>query len=432
LSRALARDTGGVVTSEPQSRLARRLGLGDAIVIGMGAMIGAGVFAAFGPAARAAGNGLLIGLAIAAVVAFCNATSSLQLAALYPQSGGTYVYGRERLGPFWGYIAGWGFVVGKLASCAAMAMTFASYIAPAYARPLAIGAVFALTAVNYFGVKKTAFATRVIVALVLGALATVVAAIWLGDAARLERVWPLRDVTPYGVMQAAGLLFFAFAGYARLATLGEEVKSPERTIPRAIPIALGLTLVVYVIVGASALAAAGADVLARSSAPLASAIEAGRLAQLSPAARVGAAIASLGALLSLIVGVSRTAFAMSSNGDLPRWFAAVHPRYRVPHRAELGVGAVVAIVAGVADVRSAIGFSSFAVLTYYAIANASAWTLGREQRSWPRAVSALGLVGCVALAFTLPVASVIAGAAVLCAGALAFAARALVASRSSG
>src|SRR5436190_16797508 len=123
------------------SRLARRLGLFDAVVIGLGAMIGAGVFAAIAPASRAAGSGLLLGLALAALVAYCNATSSAQLAALYPESGGTYVYGRKRLGRFWGVLAGWGFVVGKLASCAAMAMTFASYAAPSIARPLAAAAV---------------------------------------------------------------------------------------------------------------------------------------------------------------------------------------------------------------------------------------------------------------------------------------------------
>src|SRR5688572_31100549 len=187
--------------AEP-SRLARKLGLTDAVVVGLGAMIGAGVFAAFGPAARAAGNGLLLGLGIAALVAYCNATSSAQLAAIYPESGGAYVYGRKKLGPLWGFLAGWGFVIGKLASCAAMAMTFGSYAAPAAARPLAVGAVLALTAVNYLGVQKTALATRVIVSLVLLALAVVVGAVWLGGGTEPERLWPLRGATPYGVLQS--------------------------------------------------------------------------------------------------------------------------------------------------------------------------------------------------------------------------------------
>jgi APA family basic amino acid/polyamine antiporter len=405
------------------SRLARRLGTFDAVVIGLGSMIGAGVFAAFGPAARAAGNGLLAGLAIAAIVAYCNATSSAQLAALHPESGGAYVYGRKRLGPFWGFLAGWGFVMGKLASCAAMAMTFGSYAFPSLARPLAIGAVIALTAVNYMGVQKTAALTKLIVAAVLCVLTVVVAAVWLGGSTDAGRLWPLSGTSAYGVLQSAGFLFFAFAGYARLATLGEEVIEPARTIPRAIPIALGITLVVYAAVAVSALAGAGAGAVASSPAPLATAVEAGRLAWLSPTARVGATVASLGVLLSLIVGISRTAFAMAANHDLPVFLSAVHPRYRVPHRAALVAGGIVASVAAVADVRSAIGFSSFAVLTYYAIANAAAWTLEPQQRRWPRALAAFGLLGCLALAFTLPLASVIGGGGVLSLGAIVYAVR---------
>lgn len=386
-------------------------------------MIGAGVFAAFGPAARAAGNGLILGLAIAALVAYCNATSSAQLAALYPESGGTYAYGQKRLGRFWGFVAGWGFVVGKLASCAAMAMTFGNYAAPSLARPLAIGAVVALTAVNYFGVKKTVLLTKIIVSIVLPALSVVVASVWLGGATDASRLWPLEGATPYGVLQSAGLLFFAFAGYARLATLGEEVIDPKRTIPRAIPIALGITLVVYAAVAVSALVGAGAPAIAAAEAPLAIAVETGRLAWLSPAVRVGATVASLGVLLSLIVGISRTAFAMAANRDLPAFLAAVHPRYHVPHRAELAVGALIACLAAVADLRAAIGFSSFAVLVYYGVTNAAAWTLSPDERRWPRVLSVLGLLGCVVLALTLPLVSVVGGAILLTLGVLVFAAR---------
>jgi APA family basic amino acid/polyamine antiporter len=414
-----ALDTDGAAPT----RLARRLGTFDAVVIGLGSMIGAGVFAAFAPAARAAGNGLLVGLAIAALVAYCNATSSAQLAALYPESGGTYVYGRKRLGAFWGFLAGWGFVIGKLASCAAMAMTFASYAAPSLARPIAVSAVVALTAVNYLGVQKTALLTRAIVAAVLVALALVVAAVWLGGGTNASRLWPLSGATTYGVLQSAGFLFFAFAGYARLATLGEEVIEPRRTIPRAIPLALGITLVVYAVVGVSALAGAGAPTIASAPAPLATAVEAGRLSSLSPVVRIGAAVASLGVLLSLIVGVSRTAFAMAGNRDLPVFLAAVHPRFRVPHRAEIVVGCVVAVVAASADIRSAIGFSSFAVLTYYAIANAAAWTLAHEERRWSKRLAGVGVLGCTTLALTLPLASVVPGAAVLAVGAAIYLAR---------
>ncbi|MCC7541251.1 MAG: amino acid permease [Deltaproteobacteria bacterium] len=391
-------------------------------------MIGAGVFASVGPAAHAAGPGLLVGLVLAAFVAYCNATSSAQLAAVHPRSGGTYVYGRVRLSPYWGFVAGWGFVIGKLASCAAMAMTFGSYASPAYARPLAVGAVVVLTAVNYFGVQKTALLTRVIVALVLGSLATLVIAALSGGAADSARLGAIGDTKVYGVLQSAGLLFFAFAGYARISTLGEEVIEPSRTIPRAISIAFFITLVVYAIVALTALLTVDAAALATAPAPLVTAVRSGRFGWLAPAAAVGATVASLGALLSLIVGVSRTAFAMADHGDLPRALAAVHPRHRVPHRAELAVGAIVATVAALADVRSAIGFSSFAVLTYYGITNAAALKLAPSERRWPRALAIAGIVGCALLALSLPWLSVVSGAALLALGSLVF----LLARRSRG
>ena len=234
------------------------------------------------------------------------------------------------------------------------------------------------------------------------------------------RLWPLDPAAPRNVLQAAGLLFFAFAGYARIATLGEEVVDPARTIPRAIPVALGVTLLVYAAVLVSALAAAGSTVLAASPAPLADAIRAGRFASVAIVVRIGAAVASLGVLLSLIVGVSRTTFAMAAARDLPALLAAVHPHYKVPHRAELAVGGGVVLLVVLLDVGEAIGFSSFAVLTYYAVTNAAALTLSRQERRWPRPVAVLGLVGCVLVAISLPSRTVLSGLGVLSLGLVTF------------
>ena len=389
--------------------LARRLGTADAVVIGLGSMIGAGVFAAFAPAAAAAGSGLLIGLAIAGVVAYCNASSSAALAARYPTSGGTYVYGRERLGPWWGFTAGWGFVIGKTASCAAMALTVASYVSPLWARPLAVLAVLAFAAVNCFGVTRTARLARILLVITLTMLTVTLVAIFGGGPGPAPE-WTSGG--PFGVLQAAGLLFFAFAGYARIATLGEEVRDPQRTIPRAIPIALGIALVVYALVGVGLLRALGPAALAASPAPLADAVRAGGLGWLEPAARVGAVVAGLGALLALITGIGRTTLAMARNRDLPTWLSAVHPRYRVPHHAEIALAVVVCVLVLTVDLRGAIGFSSFGVLVYYAIANAAALTL----RSVARWIPVLGLFGCLVLAATLPWQSVLAGLAVFAVG----------------
>ena len=323
-------------------RLERRLGVADAVVIGLGSMLGAGVFAAVGPAAGAAGSWLLAGLVLAGAVAYANASSSAALAAVYPESGGTYVYGRRRLGAFWGFLAGWAFLAGKLASCAAMAA-----LGPTSRRDGPSGGAGQLAAVtaNYLGVDRTVAATRVVVGVVLAVLAAAVVGMLLGgqaDPANLTGPGP--GAGAYGVLQAAGLLFFAFAGYARVATLGEEVVDPARTIPRAVPLALGIVLAVYAVVCAAALLAVGPAALAASAAPLAEAVGAGRLGGLEPVVRGGAAVASLGVLLSLQAGLSRTSFAMAANHDLPAALATVHPRYRVPHRAELAVAALVALV----------------------------------------------------------------------------------------
>ncbi|MFJ4948674.1 APC family permease [Streptomyces sp. NPDC088760] len=401
--------------------LRRTLGVRDAVVVGLGSMVGAGVFSAPGPAARAAGSGLLPGLALAALVAYCNAMSSARLAARYPASGGTYVYGRERLGAFWGYLAGWAFVVGKTASCAAMALTVGAYVWPGQAHAVAVAAVVALTAVNYGGIHKSAWLTRAIVAVVLAVLAAVVVVCLTSGRADAGRLDIGLSAGAGGVLQAAGLLFFAFAGYARIATLGEEVRDPARTIPRAVPLALGIVLVVYACVAVAVLAVLGADRLGHAAAPLADAVRAAGTPGLAPVVRAGAAVAALGSLLALILGVSRTTLAMARNGHLPGALAAVHPRFRVPHRAELAMGAVVAVLAATVDVRGAIGFSSFGVLAYYAVANASAWTLDPAPRA--RVVPAVGLLGCATLAFALPAAAVAVGAGVLAAGVAAYGVR---------
>lgn len=411
-----SRTVGEEFDGKDSPQLARRLRLFDAVVLGLGSMLGAGIFAAIGPAASAAGPGLLIGLAIAAVVAYANATSSAQLAAIYPHAGGTYVYGRERIGPFWGYLAGWGFVVGKTASLAAMALTVGAYAFPGRERVVGLAAVAVMTCVNYLGVQKTANLTKVIVTFVLLSLAVVASASFSTPTGTITNLADLTGGGLRGILESAGLLFFAFAGYARVATLGEEVVDPARTIPRAILVALGVALLVYATIAVSALFAVGADSLAKSPAPLVTAAEEG-LSWASPLVRVAGSVASLGVLLSLLAGVSRTGFAMARNRELPGWLAIVHPIRRTPYRAELSVGVIVAAITALADLRGAIGFSSFAVLTYYAIANISAYTQPKHQRRWPKTLQLVGVAGCVILAISLPVSSVIGGATLLAVGA---------------
>lgn len=394
--------------------LQRRLGLGDAVIVGAGSMIGAGVFAAWAPAARAAGTSLLVGLAIASVVALCNAACSAQLAALHPESGGTYVYGRKQLGHGWGHLAGWGFVVGKTASCAAMALTVGAYLWPDQERGVAVAAVVVITAVNIGGLSRTVAVTRVLLVVSLAALAAVVVAGWSSDAADLDRITPI-DAGFGDILRSAGFLFFAFAGYARIATLGEEVKDPATTIPKSVPRALLAVLVVYAIVAVTALAVVDTDRLAATDAPLRLVVEAGDLG-LGAVVRVGAGIAALGVLLNLIPGISRVALAMARNRELPGWFSHIDARRDLPLRAELTVASVVIVLVLVVELRSAIAVSGVAILTYYAITNAASLTLSVEQRRWPPAVAVVGLVGCVVLVGALPPVAVTGGAITLAVG----------------
>nr|WP_091177634.1 APC family permease [Microlunatus flavus] len=400
--------------------LARRLGTGDAVVVGLCAMVGAGVFVAFVPAARAAGAGLLVGLAVAAVVAFCNAVASAQLAMSYPSSGGTYLFGRRVLGPWWGFTAGWGFVVGKTASCAAMALTFAAYALPAappwWSRGLAVLAVVVLTLANLRGVTRTAQVARVLLATTLLTLALAVG-VGLAAGVRAADPWSGLDAPTggvLGVLQAAGLLFFAFAGYARITTLAEEVRRPEM-LGRAVLVALGIAVVVYAVVAVVLLLVLG-PALGDESAPVVALVQAAGAGWASPVVRVGAAAASLGALLALLAGVGRTTLAMARERDLPRTLASVDPVHQVPDHAQLAIGAGIVLLVCLADVRQAIGFSSFGVLVYYAVANLSAFRQPAEQRRWPRAVNVVGLLGCLVLSVRLPLTSVIAGGAVLAFG----------------
>jgi len=372
-------------------------------------MIGAGIFAALAPAAAAAQAGLLFGLGIAAFVAFFNASSSAQLARLYPTSGGTYVYAKERLSEFWAWVAGWGFIVGKLASSAAVALTFGYYLLPGYARYLAAGVVIAFTTLNYFGIKKTAGATKVVVAIVVLSLVAIVVLILHGTPT-IANLQPLYGSSGlYGILQAAGIWFFAFAGYSRIATLGEEVRHPETSIPRAILIGLGLTFLIYAAVVMSALLVVGPATLAASNAPLITAVQEAGFAQWQWIVQLGSVFATLGVLLSVMAGTSRTMFAMAADHKLPTYLARVHPKYKVPYMAEVTVGLILAVIVLLADVRSAIGFSAFTVLLYYAITNASAYTLKPTERLFSGILPVLGLASCLVLAFALPLTSVIAG-----------------------
>ncbi|QYF72182.1 APC family permease [Cryobacterium sp. PAMC25264] len=421
----------GTAGPDGQGALRRQLGVGGAIVVGLAAMIGAGVFYVWAPAAAAAGSGLLIGLVIAGVIASLNALSSAQLAMSNPVSGGAYAFGRATLGPWWGFSAGWLFLAGKTASAGAIALILGGYLWPEQARLVAVLAVLVLGAVNLVGIRSTARLSAVVVFLVLGGLLALVLVVGVGIAngSRGVSIDPgtVLDSGWLGILQSAGLLFFAFAGYARMATLGEEVHDPRRTLPRAIVTALGLTLVIYGVVGLLCVLVLGPAVLAGSASPLAELV--GGAEPWTGVARLLAAIACLGSLAGILAGLSRTGLAMAREGDLPGRLSRISPTRHTPVAAEVTIGLLA--IAGVLllDPARLVGFSACAVLVYYAIAHLAALRQPRSQRWLPRGVQYLGVAGCLLLAGTLPWPGVLAAAAWLALGLLGRAVRLAAAAR---
>ena len=406
----------------PPRRLERSLTLVDATFIGIGSMVGAGVYAVWSQAANAAGSQLFIGLAVAASIGWCNAVASGRLAALYPESGGTYVYAYERLGPIRGFIAGWGFVIGKTASCAAIALTAGAYLFPTHDRILAVSAIAIITLVNLGGVERTVLVTKVLLVVTGTILAFVIFAGWTSGDFEANRLGFTEGSllhsslaeNIYGVLQSAGLLFFAFAGYARIATLGEEVIFPDRTIPRAITLALTAVILLYVIVAVTVVATLPQADLARSTDPLKRVVESSSWDAMGPLVQFGAGIATLGALLNLIPGVSRTALAMARRQDLPSGLAQLALQPPKPVRAEITVALAAIVLILALDVRNAIGVSGVGVLVYYAMTNWSVLTLPLSK--FQRLQGVTGLIGCVILVLCLPGWAVLSGSSVLAIG----------------
>jgi basic amino acid/polyamine antiporter, APA family len=405
--------TGGAAADAP-TQLRRDLGLLDAVGVGFGAIIGAGIFVAAG----VAGPALLAGLVVAAVAATCNALSSAQLAAEYPQSGGTYEYGYRVLNPWTGYVAGWMFLASKIAAAGAVALGLGAYIEPLLpgvnTRAIAVSAIVLFTVLNYFGVKRSSRANLVIVSVSLASLLLFVVA---GAAAfRAENLQPFAPAGWRGGMEAAAILFFAYTGYARIATLAEEVRDPRRTIPRATIITIAGAVLLYFAVAMVAVGAVGAGALAQTGAPLRVAAESFPHPWVATAVSVGGVTAMLGVILSQLLGLSRMGFAMARRRDLPGFMEYVDPRYGVPGRAVLVMGAIAAVVAATGTLRGVASAASFTILVYYGIANLAALRMPKKAKLFFDAVPIVGLVSCAALAASLPAAVVAAGVAVLTVG----------------
>jgi basic amino acid/polyamine antiporter, APA family len=393
-------------------RLVRELGTTGAVLMGLGAMIGTGVFVSLGLAAGIAGPAVLVALALAAGVALCNGLSSAQLAAAHSVSGGTYEYGYRYLNSWAGFTAGWVFLIAKSASAATAALGFSGYVLhaleqqPAYLVPLALAVVAVLTVIVLTGLRRSNAANVAIVTVTLSALAFFVFA----GVSRIEtnNLVPLfavdgREVKAAALLEATALMFVAYTGYARIATLGEEVRNPKRTIPKAIVLAAAIVLLLYGAVALVGIGVAGSDGLRAATeeraAPLAVVAQRFAVPGASAVLTIGALTAMLGVLLNLILGLSRVVLAMARRGDLFSVLATVSAGGTTPFWAVLAIGVLIAGIVAIGSVRSTWSFSAFSVLIYYALTNLAALRMPASERLYPRFVAAIGLVACLGLAF---------------------------------
>lgn len=382
---------------DPPSRLSRSLGLPGAVIVGVSAMIGTGVFAVWQPALDRAGNWLIGAVLIAAIVAALNATSTARLAARHPEAGGVYAYGRIRLNRFAGVLAGTVFLIGKTASASAAALTIGLYVWPEQSKVVALAAIAAVLALNLRGVVRSTRVAGVMVVVVVVVLAAFgITALMRLSSPGSTSVAVAVPNDAFSVLAASALIFVAFAGYARITVLGEEVRDPARVIPLAVGISFAIVMTVYVVI-ALVVSAAAIDGYAIGPAALSDIAAVIGADALVGAIVVAAVLAAGAVLLSLIAGVGRTFFAMADRGDAPRVFSAVSKRGRVPHRAEIAAAVGAGVLVAIGGLTLALSVSAAMILTYYAVAHVSALRIsrGRGMGGWLlSSTPVLGLVGC--------------------------------------
>jgi APA family basic amino acid/polyamine antiporter len=404
-----------VLNKASSNLLPRQVGTVGAVLMGLGSILGTGVFVSLSIAAGIAGPAVVLAVAIAALVALCNGLNSAQLAANHPVSGGTYEYGYRYLNPWLGFTAGWLFLLAKSASAATAALGFASYLLNSlgwagrgWQVPIALFAVAVLTLIVLSGIQRSNRANVVIVCLTLLALGVFILA---GLPPLIGGGW--QNFTPFfpgensiaAVLQASALIFVAYTGYGRIATLGEEVKKPERTIPRAIIVALLLTMLLYLAVAVVGVVAGGTFLHGGSgnAAPLEATMRQLGVPGGAAILAIGAITAMLGVLLNLILGLSRVLLAMGRRGDMPALVAQLNRSGTSPSAAVLVMGSAIALLVLIGNVKTTWSFSAFTVLVYYAITNLAALRLPPQERLYPRWLAWVGLCTCIFLAFWVEV-----------------------------
>ena len=381
-------------------------------MLGLGSIIGTGVFISLGIGASIAGPMILPAIGLAGLVALCNGLSSAQLAANHPVSGGTYEYGHRWLNPSLGFVAGWMFLCAKSASAATAALGFALYLNPENSLPIALAIVWVITAITLLGIQRTnTINTLIVGAVLLSLIAFVVFGAPAISANPQNWQSALDGENLKNLLPATALMFVAFTGYGRIATLGEEVTEPRRTIPRAIIATLVTTTVIYIVVTWVALANAGNQF--SSLAIIAETFSGPSLVKVLTA---GAIIAMTSVLLNLVLGLSRVVLAMGRRCDLPKTTARITDSTKVPAVATIVVGCLITGLVYVGDMKLTWSFSAFTVLVYYALTNLCAIRLKIEERLYPSWVSYIGLFACLCLAVFVEWRIILAGLSLIALG----------------
>lgn len=395
----------------PHPQLKRELGVLGATLMGLGSIVGTGVFVSIGIAAGIAGPAVILAVVIGAIVATCNGLNSAQLAANHAVSGGTYEYGYKYLKPWLGFTAGWMFLLAKTASAATAALGFAGYLlnstglSSTWTVPTALVAVIVLTLITLSGIRRSNTANSVIISVTLLSLGFfILVCIPRAATVGADNLTPFFRGDIGTVLHASALMFVAYTGYGRIATMGEEAREPRQTIPKAMIVCLVLTMLLYITVAAVGIGAVGADVLGAATqqekaAPLEVAIRRVSGSGGAFVLAIGAMTAMLGVLLNLILGLSRVLLAMGRRRDMPRFLARLNQQQTTPYWAVLVVGVAIALLVLLGNVKTTWSFSAFNVLIYYAITNLAALRLSPQERLYPQWIAGLGLGSCLFLAF---------------------------------
>ena len=383
-----------------ENNFSRTLTKRNSIYLGLSSMIGAGLFYNLAPTSKISSYSSILGLLLASTLAFANASSSAQLASLYPQTGGTYLYANKVLGKLPGNIAGIVFILGKTVSCVAIALTLGNYISPIYGKELGVGLSVIVFLIGYKGITKTAALARWFVLIVISILVFFCIAILMTPSTNIA-IPLLEGFSASNLFLSAAIWFFAFTGYSRLATYGEEVKNPETIIPSSILTGLGITVTIYLFVNWLSLAIIGPEVVANSNTPLLVAMDVSVMSDFSFLIVFASTIATASVFLALLPAISRIYVAMSRDGILPNMFSKIHNKNNSAYVSELFVLLTVVVGIYTINITNAIKLSAFFILIYYSLTNLSVINLEKNQRLYPVSIAYYGLLMCMVLGFSL-------------------------------